>query len=116
MYTSKTCKLQEGELSLNDSHLRNVSLSQHLPFCGVLEETCIARALQKDHGCLAQCTGLYADVGYSEEDHKVPDKIDSRDEMLLNMLKDGRMDLDILPLILCLILLIFSFDYNSHAG
>ena len=115
MYTFKTCKLQEGELSLNDSHLQNVPLSQHLPFCGALEENCIARALQKDHGCLAQCTGLYADVGYSEEDQKVPDKIDSRDEMLLNMLKDGRVDLDI-PLIFCLMLLTFSFDYNSHAG
>ena len=110
MYTLATCKLPEGELSLNDSHLRNVPLSQHLPFCGVLEETCIARALQKDHGCLAQCTGLYADVGYSEEDHKMPDKIDNRDDMLLSMLKDGRMDIDILPLILCLILLIYSFD------
>ena len=86
-----------------------------MPFCGAVEETCIARALQKDHGCLPQCTGLYADVEYSEEDHKMPDKIDGRDEMLLNMLKDGRMDLNILPLILCLILLIFSFDYNSHA-
>ena len=104
MRTFTTCKLQEGELSLNDSHLQNVLLSQHLPFCGVHEETCIVRALQKDHGCLAQCTGLYADVGYSEEDHKVPDKMDGRDEMLLNMLKDGKMGL----YILLLILLIFS--------
>ena len=46
----------------------------------------------------------------------MPDKIDSSVDMLLNMLKDGKMDLDILPLILCLILLIFSFDYNSHAS
>ena len=90
-----TCKLQEGELSLNDSHLQNVPLSQHLPFCGVLEETCIARALQKDHGCLAQCTGLYADVGYSEEDHKVRD---GRDEMLLNMLKDGKGSVQIIKM------------------
>ena len=109
MYTFKTCKLQEGELSLNNSHLQNVPLSQHLPFCGVLEEACIARALQKDHGCLAQCTGLYADVGYSEEDYKVPDKIDGRDEMLLNMLKDGKMDLIILPLICLLNFAHFQF-------
>ena len=95
MHTFKTCKLQEGEFSLIYSHLQYVPLSQHLPFCGVQEETCIARALQKDYGCLPQCTGLYADVGDSEEDQKVPDKIDSRDEMLLNMLKDGRVDLDI---------------------
>ena len=46
----------------------------------------------------------------------MPDKIDSSVEMLLNMLKDGKMDLDIVPLNFCLILLIFSFDYNSHAS
>ena len=47
------------------------------------------KASEVDHGCQVKCTGLYADVWYSEEDTKLPDKIDGGNTMLLNMLKDG---------------------------
>ena len=55
-----------------------------------MEEACVTKALEVNHGCQVKCTGLYADVWYSEEDNKLPDKIDDGNAMLLNMLKDGK--------------------------
>ena len=54
-----------------------------------MEESCVAKALKADSGCQAKCTGLYADVWYAEEENKMPDRVDDRDIMLLNMLQDG---------------------------
>jgi len=50
-------------------------------------------ALRATHDCLAKCTGLYADVWYSEEDSHIPEKIEEGDNMLLNMLKEGKQPL-----------------------
>ena len=47
--------------------------------------------MQANHGCLIQCTGLYADVWYSEEDNKIPDMINDGDAKLLAMLKVGEL-------------------------
>ena len=63
---------------------------QHLPFCGPMEKTCVDNALNANHGCLVKCTGLYADVRYSEEDNKIPDMINDGDAKLLAMLKVGK--------------------------
>ena len=49
----------------------------------------MSKALEANHGCLVKCAGLYADVWYSEEDNKMPHKIDDGDARLLKMLKDG---------------------------
>ena len=54
-----------------------------------MEEACVSKSLEANHGCLVKCTGLYADVWYSEQDNKMPDKIDDGDARLLKMLKDG---------------------------
>ena len=62
---------------------------QNLRYCGPMDEECVEKASEVDHGCQVKCTGLYADVWYSEEDTKLPDKIDGGNTMLLNMLKDG---------------------------
>ena len=55
-----------------------------------MEERCVAKALEADYGCQAKCTGLYADVWYAEEENKIPDRMDDRDNALLNMLQDGK--------------------------
>ena len=64
-------------------------LPQHLPFCGAMEEACLKKAMEVNHGCQVKCTGLYADVWYSEEDNKIPDKIDDGNARLLKMLENG---------------------------
>ena len=53
----------------------------------------MASAMQANHGCLVKCTGLYADVWYSEEDNKIPDMINDGDAKLLAMLKAGKLSL-----------------------
>ena len=63
--------------------------SQGVPFCSPAEESCVASAMQANHGCLVKCTGLYADVRYSEEDNKIPDMINDGDAKLLALLKVG---------------------------
>ena len=50
----------------------------------------MASAMQANHGCLVKCTGLYADVWYSEEDNKIPDMINDGNAKLLAMLKVGK--------------------------
>jgi len=54
-----------------------------------MEEECVSKAVEGNYGCQVKCSGLYADVWYSEEDNKIPDKIDDVYTRLLNMLKDG---------------------------
>ena len=66
---------------------------QDVPFCSPAEESCVASALQANYGCLVKCTGLYADVWYSEEDNKIPDMINHGDAKLLAMLKVGKLSL-----------------------
>ena len=65
-------------------------IPQHLPLCGPMEEACVKNALNVNHGCLVECTGLYADVWYSEEDNKIPDMINEGNAKLLSMLKVGK--------------------------
>ena len=55
-----------------------------------MEESCVAKASESEYGCQPKCTGLYADVWYAEEENKMPDRVDDRDNMLLNMLQDGK--------------------------
>ena len=50
----------------------------------------MASAMQENHGCLVRCTGLYADVWYSEEDNTIPDMINDGNAKLLAMLKVGK--------------------------
>ena len=33
-----------------------------VPYCGPLEEDCVANQTLKDKSCLIPCTGLYADI------------------------------------------------------
>ena len=55
-----------------------------------MEETCVANALNENHGCRIKCSGLYADVWYSEADNKITDTIKEGNAALLEMLKDGK--------------------------
>ena len=64
--------------------------SQDVPFCSPAEELCVASAMQANYGCLVKCTGLYADVWYSEEDNKIPDMINDGNAKLLDLLKVGK--------------------------
>ena len=68
-----------------------IHFSQDVPFCSPAEESCVASAMQENQGCLVKCTGLYADVLYSEEDNKIPDMINDGDAKLLAMLKVGKL-------------------------
>ena len=93
MHTFETCKLQAGALYFHDSNNNYAHPSQNLPLCGALDDACVAKALQSDNKCLVKCSGLYADVWYSEADNKIKDQMQGRDDMLLNMLKDGEITL-----------------------
>ena len=54
-----------------------------------MEEACVTNSLKADHECLVKCSGLYADVLYSEDDNKLLDTISGGDATLLEMLKEG---------------------------
>ena len=49
-----------------------------VPFCSPVEEdeSCLEEMLQREHGCLASCSGLHADV-------------DRVDESLINLYKEN---------------------------
>ena len=70
---------------------KEIHFSQDVPLCSPAEESCVARAMQAHHGCLIKCTGLYADVFYSEQDNKIPDMIHDVEAKLLAMLKVGEL-------------------------
>ena len=65
-------------------------LPQDLPFCGLMEQACLAEILTRNHSCLVKCAGLYADVWYAEGRDKTKDYIREGDAQLLEMLKDGK--------------------------
>ena len=68
-----------------------IHFSQDVPVCSQAEESCVARAMQANHGCLVKCTGLYADVWHSEEDNKIHNMINDGNAKLLEMLKFGEL-------------------------
>ena len=68
-----------------------IHFSQDVPVCSPAEDSCVENTMQAKNGCLVKCTGLYADVWYSEEDNKIPDKINDGDAKLLALLKVGEL-------------------------
>ena len=89
MHSIPISTVSGGKFANKSSYLDEIP-PQHPSFCGPMEESCVAKALKADSGCQAKCTGLYADVWYWEDD-KIPDRMDDRDNMLLHMLKDGKL-------------------------
>ena len=87
MYSLVTEELSKGRYHFE---WEGTHLSQDVSFCSPAEASCVATAMQGNHGCLVKCTGLYADVWYSEADNKITDTIKEGNAALLEMLKDGK--------------------------